>query len=670
MSVSNKTLLWYGHRLTAMRPAEWLHRAREIAKRRRGKVLGGWARYACAATLPRLPIDETRFALLAKQIEPDGEEFWHAAQSGQWSFLGRDWPRAAAMEPGDIWHLDPETGHSWPRDYCFDIPFRHARGDIKYVWELNRLQFLPPLAALAHQRGDVTIRDWCLASMESWIDANPPFLGVNWLSGIELACRATSLVLTLSLLGPETVPAALSDKLRTAFNAHAVWLSRYPSLYSSANNHLIAEAAALYILGATMPDLPGAARYRDYGFRTLVREADKQILADGVGAEQSPTYTAFTLEWYLLALAVASSRNEAFPAIVTERLHRAVVHLRWLTDSEGAQPRIGDDDEGRVIRSGPAAEKRYVSAIMSNLSALTKDEAVAPPVARPELRDLFLGAAPPRRQTLEGTRHFDAGGYTVFRRTINGRETMLVFDHGPLGYLSIAAHGHADALAVWLHIDGQPVLIDAGTYLYHSGDAARNYFRGSRAHNTLSLDDQDQSRISGPFNWSSKAKAWRLTEDGLGTVARHDGYKKHFGLIHQRCVAFDIADGTAITDALIGTPAKADAVARLRYFLSPDLEVAQSADHRVELALDGAPLASIEFSLGEAPLALSIADMDISPRFGTRTTAKCVVVQCPVNLLAARPIRTHIRISAKPSAQSVGAERQPARVLIHNSPSR
>ena len=32
---------------------------------------------------------------------------------------------------------------------------------------------------------------------------------------------------------------------------------------------------------------------------------------------------------------------------------------------------------------------------------------------------------------------------------------VLTFDHGPVGYLSIAAHGHADTLAVWLSI-GRP----------------------------------------------------------------------------------------------------------------------------------------------------------------------------------------------------------------------
>ena len=54
---------------------------------------------------------------------------------------------------------------------------------------------------------------------------------------------------------------------------------------------------------------------------------------------------------------------------------------------------------------------------------------------------------------------------------------VLTFDHGPVGYLSIAAHGHADTLAVWLSIGDQPVFVDAGTYLYHSSRALRDAFR-------------------------------------------------------------------------------------------------------------------------------------------------------------------------------------------------
>jgi hypothetical protein len=40
-------------------------------------------------------------------------------------------------------------------------------------------------------------------------------------------------------------------------------------------------------------------------------------------------------------------------------------------------------------------------------------------------------------------------------------------DHGPLGFLSVAAHGHADALSLEVRCGGVDVLADPGTYCYH-----------------------------------------------------------------------------------------------------------------------------------------------------------------------------------------------------------
>src|SRR5690606_36236714 len=76
-----------------------------------------------------------------------------ALLAGRFVALGRDWPPAAsdALFPAERWRLDPVTGRLWRgRDaYTFGIDFRHVRsiGDIKYVWEFNRLQMLPVLAA-------------------------------------------------------------------------------------------------------------------------------------------------------------------------------------------------------------------------------------------------------------------------------------------------------------------------------------------------------------------------------------------------------------------------------------------------------------------------------------------------------------------------------------------
>jgi hypothetical protein len=72
-------------------------------------------------------------------------------------------------------------------------------------------------------------------------------------------------------------------------------------------------------------------------------------------------------------------------------------------------------------------------------------------------------------------------------------------DHGPLGYLSIAAHGHADANAVTLSLDDRPILVDPGTYLYYSCGKWRDWFRGTRAHNTLNVQGADQSISAAPL---------------------------------------------------------------------------------------------------------------------------------------------------------------------------
>ena len=153
-----------------------------------------------------------------------------------------------------------------------------------------------------------------------------------------------------------------------------------------------------------------------------------------------------------------------------------------------------------------------------------------------------------------GATLFAEGGYSVFRRTIAGRNTLMVMDHGPLGHLSIAAHGHADALALWLHIGDQPVLVDAGTYLYHSGGAWRDRLRGTPLHNTLNLDQRNSSRIAGPFNWGRRATssllAWKNTEFEAYARACHDGYRQSHGLLHEReLIAHQ--RGFTVRDALI-----------------------------------------------------------------------------------------------------------------------
>ncbi|MDP1730128.1 MAG: alginate lyase family protein [Devosia sp.] len=594
------SLSWYVNRLRGMGPREAGHRlVAKLKQERSRRRHEGWHRFERTGSGP-LPLPGVRAAVSGASAEERAAIAAAAAAvlGGRFCALGQEWPRreTADLFPRSVWRLDPVTGGAWPGAdaYCFDIDYRHTDtlGDIKYVWEFNRLQMLQPLAAHALLSGDEASVQAIDRAIASWHEANPPFRGVGWSSGIEVALRAISLIFAASLVGDALRPATMA-RLRAILSASVFWLDRFPSRFSSANNHLTAELAGTYLIAWAMPDLPNMISTRAAARENLVAETLKQILRDGVGAEQSPSYAAFSVELLLLCATVARESGTPFPDEAVSRLGRFAEFAGWITSASGTTVPIGDDDEGRAITLCQP-EQAYVASVAAAAAAFAGGPS-APP-ALPQLRNLLLGkpATRPGAGASSGLRTFEAGGYTVWRGGCNGRELHLVFDHGPLGYLSIAAHAHADALSMMLSVDGLPVLVDPGTYLYQSGGVWRDWFRGTRAHNTLGIGGADQSLISGPFNWSHKAVA-RLDEvrdgDNWFAAASHDGYEKRFGVRHQRTLE-KVPEGLAITDRLFGSGAPQ--VAEVPFQLAPDLR-AELDGRMVSVSRAGAPVVRLEF---------------------------------------------------------------------------
>jgi hypothetical protein len=85
-----------------------------------------------------------------------------ATMDGRFCFFGRSWPigpDAAPWWDDEIWLTDPVSGTLWPgaEAFAFDVSYRTGArewGDVKFVWELNRLQVLPPLALHARLNDD------------------------------------------------------------------------------------------------------------------------------------------------------------------------------------------------------------------------------------------------------------------------------------------------------------------------------------------------------------------------------------------------------------------------------------------------------------------------------------------------------------------------------------
>jgi len=622
------SLGWYVNRLRAMSPGELAHRVGEKVRKSRARVrLEGWARYPGAEVLPLAGLRERALGAstgVRDEIRQAAEE----VLSGRFAALGVAWPQRASANlfPAELWRLDPVSGGLWPgaEQYCFDIAYRHERqlGDIKYVWELNRLQFLQPLAAHALLTSDAASLAAIETAVASWHAANPPFRGLGWNSGIELALRAISLLIVVSLVG-DRLSSDCRSQIGSILHATAVWLSRYPSRFSSANNHLIAELAGEFLIGLAMPDLPFAAGMAVRARSGLTEEAGRQILADGVPAEQSPTYGAFSAEFLLLCSVAARDAGQPFPTSVDERLGAFAEFFGWLSLADGTVPAFGDDDEGRVVTLG-SFEATYPGSVANAICACAGQG--APGLAAEAFRGLLLGQGSRQAPARQGQRVFAKGGYSVVNEEIGGRAINLLFDHAPLGYLSIAAHGHADALAITLAVDGKPVLVDPGTYLYHSGGAWRDWFRGTAAHNTLLVSGADQSTISGAFNWSHKATS-RLDQHETGErwslIASHDGYRKRFGVIHLRCLARS-DEGFTITDRLIGSAT--DLPAQLTFQLAPDLR-ARIDGQTVTVQRDGATALTLGFEAGELSVLRGggLGGGWVSPRFGVKVEADRLV---------------------------------------------
>jgi len=621
------SLSWYLNRLRSMEPREIAYRlgAKLKAERSRGRH-EGWPRFDLPGSRPvSLPGLRESIAAASGAERAAIESAAAAALDGRFSALGQDWPQRAPNDlfPASAWRLDPVTGNAWPGPdtYCFDIDYRNSPtlGDIKYVWEFNRLQMLQPLSSHALLAGD----DGALAAIESaiasWHQSNPPFRGVGWSSGIEVAQRAISLIVACSLMGDKMAPGTV-HRVRAILAASAFWLARFPSRFSSANNHLVAELAGEYLIAMAMPDLFDAASVAAKAHTGLIAETLVQILPDGVGAEQSPSYAAFTVELLLICAKIAQAAEKPFPAEAIARLGRFADFAAWITTGTGATASIGDDDEGRVITL-TQPEPAYVASVAAAAAALA---GIPCPLQAPaQLRNVVLGSSAETGQVPSGLRDFAGGGYAVWRGPCGGKHVDLIFDHGPLGYLSIAAHGHADALSLILAVDGRPVLVDPGTYLYQSGGRWRDWFRGTRAHNTLSIGAADQSLISGPFNWSHKATAWldqmRDGEDWLITGS-HDGYLGRHAVRHQRTVERH-PQGIVIIDRLLGPGAPQ--TAEVSFQLASDLR-AEHEDRAVMVTRAGEPVLRLLFSSPQIAIAgggnLGAGGW-VSPGFGRKLPA-------------------------------------------------
>lgn len=458
------------------------------------------------------------------------------------------------------WSFDPRTGRRAPADaYAFDIRYRdeQAVGDVKQLWEPSRHQHLTVLAAAYAHSGDDRYADRVADHLKSWWAANPPLRGVQWVSGIELGIRLLSWVWVRRLLDRWPGAAGLFEDNPEALHQirhHQRWLASFGSRGSSANNHVIAEVAGQLAAACAFPWFRESARWRADAGRLLDEQLQRNTFSSGLNRELATDYHGLVLELGLAAAIEADAAGHRVPESTLLVLMRMVDALAAVVDGQLRPPRQGDGDDGHGLVVDGIGYDRYASLLATG-EILFGSQPWWPPVAQRDVRTTLLaGLARPRPPVITRPErrpsHFADAGLTILRAPRRGAaaEIWCRCDGGPHGFLSIAAHAHADALALEVRHDGVDVLADPGTFCYHGDPEWRSYFRSTLGHNTLQLDDRDQSVTGGPFLWTRHARSRVLVahspDGGVGRwSAEHDGYSRgRRPAVHRRSVELDGAN--------------------------------------------------------------------------------------------------------------------------------
>lgn len=450
------------------------------------------------------------------------------------------------------WHLEPVAGKRAPLVHWSRLNYLDSSmaGDKKIIWELNRHQHFVTLGQAYWLTGDSRYAHAFDSQVNSWIEQNPPKLGINWASSLEVAFRSVAWIWALYFFRHSpAVQSSTHIRLWKFLYLNARHLETYLSTYFSPNTHLTGEALGLFYIGCVLPEFKDAARWRKRGLNILLTQLGRHVKSDGVYFEQSTYYHRYTADFYLHLAILLRARGETVSPKLQSKLNLLLDHLMYITRPDGTTPLIGDDDGGRLVRLDSPESNDFRGTLSTGASFFR----------RPDLKFVARGAAEetlwllgpqglnaldeiqmqePARQSVG----FEDGGYYVMRDGWTEDANYLLFDCGPHG-VDNCGHAHADALSFDLAANGRTLLVDPGTFTYTGSSEVRDWFRSSAAHNTLTVDRLNSSVPKGPFSWNTIAtcevETW-VTQKRFDYVSGcHDGFQRlPTPLSHSRSILF------------------------------------------------------------------------------------------------------------------------------------
>lgn len=415
-----------------------------------------------------------------------------------------------------IWNKDYSSGYIFENIHFSKIKFYNLENkELKYVLELNRLQFLIDLAYCYKTTKNKSYLEKTIGLIESWIDSNEIPYGLIWQSKFGTSFRLISWILVWQLIDFNNIQdeyKTFTKKWINSINNQLTLLTTFLSKYSSANNHLIGELVGIYICLIFFQKYIKNSDDLEYYKKMLEDEFIRQNYSDGVNKESAYGYLNQAHEWIFLYLYASRSLNILFNKNIEELFFKMSEFIFYSLDENYNFYDYGDRDDGSIIKIGTSDS---YSAPMDNcnLAALyfdNKDLLIESHFN--EKHELFfpkINIEDIKKTDKFGVKVFNESGHIIVSSKIEEKYNLHFHTkYGPFGFMHTAAHSHSDLNSFFLSIDGIPIFVDSGTYGYRQDANFRNYFQGSLAHNSISVNGLNQAKKYGSNHWLNNKKTY------------------------------------------------------------------------------------------------------------------------------------------------------------------
>jgi hypothetical protein len=541
--------------------------------------------------------------------------------------------RAFDLGPKIDWHRDPQADVRWPLVHFTRVPLVLGQGaDVRVVWELNRLHHLVTLGRAYLLTSDERYSEEFLIQLASWYEDNPPRFGVNWSVAMEAGIRAVNIIAALEMFrdSPNVTDQAIELILKMLL-AHGRFIrANLEFSHRTPSNHYLSDLIGLFTIGTTAPELREARGWRDYSAPRLVKEMNRQVLADGVDYEGATGYHRFVLEIFSLFFSLCRTGGFDPGTAFRARLEAMFEFVGSYLKPDHTAPVIGDSDDGRLIKfkSRPAVDHSY---LMSIGSILAQNGTFKQSREIDEEAIWWFGEAGletfervPIKERGAGSRAFPQAQIFVQR----AGDLYSIIDCGDHGARGRGSHAHSDALSIEVFAFNRTFLRDPGTYVYTASEQQRNLFRSTAYHNTVRVDGEEISQVNEGelFAFASNVRPhvnlWESTAERDVLDAEHYAYQRlDAPVTHRRVVTFNKREGYwIIRDIFTGEDRH-----RFEFFFNFDagLDIALDASNRASGRDERAALTIVQLS--DHKLEAKIEPRWISPAYGIRLNSSAII---------------------------------------------